>query len=225
MKAVFLPLLVIFFVVSCSGLPRLDPVDPSLLPAIRSKCAAHFPKENWRFVHSIETTMPNGQKSIVIGVNLIYAQAKTIQSLIMTIEGLVIFDARHDQNGLTIHRAIPPFDSKKFARGLMNDVKLMFLKPDGRLIEVGAQTGDIHVCRYRDENQVGSIVDIVVRNDHSWSIRQYSKGNSLTRSIDTYACKASQDDYPHLVPCRIELTAHGALAYTLYIELLEAEPF
>ena len=225
MKAVFLPLLVIFFIVSCSGLPRLDPVDPSLLPVIRSKCAEHFPKDNWRFVHSIETTMPNGQKSLVIGVSLIYPQAKTIQSLIMTIEGLVIFDARHDQNGLTIDRAIPPFDSKNFARGLMNDVKLMFLEPNGRLIEVGSQNGDIDVCRYRDENQNGSIVDIVVRNDHSWSIRQYSKGNSLTRSVDTYKCKASQDDYPHSVPCQMELTAHGSLAYTLYMELLEAELF
>lgn len=224
MKPVSLPLLVLFFIVSCSGLPRLNPVDPSLLPVIRNKCTTHFPKGNWRFVHSIETTMPNGQKSLVIGVSLIFPAIKTIQSVIMTVEGLVIFDAHHDQNGLTIHRAIPPFDSKKFARGLMKDVELMFFEPDGRLIEVGAQNGDIDVCRYRDRNQTGSIVDVVVRDNHSWSIRQYSENNSLMRRIDTYTCKVSKNDYPPSVPCQMELTAHGAVPYTLYMKLLEAEP-
>lgn len=224
MKSVSLPLLVLFFIVSCTGLPRLDPADPSLRPAIRNKCTAHFPNGNWRFVHSIETTMPNGQKSLVIGVSLIFPQTKTIQSVIMTIEGLVIFDARHDQKRLTIHRAIHPFDSRNFARGLMNDVKLMFLEPDGQLIEVGAQNGGTEVCRYKDRNQSGSIVDIVVRNNHSWSIRQYSKNNSLLRSIDAYTCKASKNDHQQSFPCRMELTAHGSASYTLYMELLEAEP-
>jgi hypothetical protein len=113
MKGITFLLILLLGIFSCTGLPKVDPVNPSIIPEIHKRCSDVFLKGKWRFVHLIEFTMPGNKKSFVTGITAISPEEEKIESVIMTIEGFVFLDAYYDQK-VVINRAIPPFDSIDF---------------------------------------------------------------------------------------------------------------
>ena len=219
MKSLNLLLIILILTISCSRLPGLDSEDPSKMPDIHKKCSIPFLNGKWQLIHSIEAAMPDGKKGFVVGITVISPQTGTIHCVIMTIEGLVVFDAQYRQK-VVINRGIPPFDSTDFARYLMNDIKLIFFKPDGQLIESGRQNNGSYVCRYRNNN--GTIVDVITNKDNMWIIRQYNNKFCLTHTVRAYLPKkllVSQK----MIPRRLELISHGPVGYSLVLELINAE--
>ncbi len=57
MKYINLLLSILLFTISCSSIPKL--VED---PAAQMSCGLPFPKGNWQFIHSIEATMPGGDR-------------------------------------------------------------------------------------------------------------------------------------------------------------------
>ena len=221
MKHLSLYLCALCLIISCSSLPKVFPPDGSAMPEPQQDCRHVFPNGKWQFLHAIEATVPGGEKRLVMGVTVISSNDRTTQCVIMTIEGLVVFDARYDQ-GLVINRGVPPFDSEDFARGLINDIRLMFFMPDGPLIESGILKDESSVCRH--QNPDGQIVDVITHTDKSWELRQYSKQFRLTRKVNAFFGKrAGHSDQPG-IPDRLELTAHGFPGYALAMDLVEAVP-
>jgi hypothetical protein len=139
----------------------------------------------------------------------------------MTIEGLVVFDARYDQE-LVIHRAVAPFDQEGFAAGLISDIQLIFFMPQGPLVETGNDPNGASVCRY--QNPDGRIVDLVIHGDRSWQIRQYSQQLRLTRTVTAFFSQENPAEEQAAMPDRLELTAHGVAGYNLIMDLVEAVP-
>ena len=128
--------------VSCTGLPKIDPVNLSTIPEIHQRCSDVFLDGKWQLDHLIEFAMPGNKKSFVRGITVISYGREKNKSVIMTIEGFVFLDAYYDQK-VIINRGIPPFDSIDFVRGMMDDIKLMFFKPETDPIESGI-SGDGH---------------------------------------------------------------------------------
>ncbi len=207
--------------VSCTGLPKLDPVNPSKIPEIYERCSDVFLEGKWQFIHLIEFTMPGNKKSFVMGITVISPKERKIESVIMTIEGFVFLDAYYDQK-VVINRGIPPFDSIDFARGMMDDIKLIFFKPEGSLLESGMSSGGSHVCRYK--NGDGSVIDVIANNGCDWKIRQYNPGGALTKTVKADQCKKVPGS-PNKIgfPGKIELASHGINRYSLAFELKEAK--
>lgn len=221
MKTLFLLLLTGYIVIACSALPRVHPVDKAAGTKLRRKCDNLFPNGKWQFVHSIETTMPGGQKGLVMGVSVISSRDKTAQCVIMTIEGIVLFDARYDQR-LIIQRAVPPFDSEGFAEGLIKDIQLIFFAPKGPPVETGSDKDGASICRYH--NSDGRIIDLVIHGDRSWQIRQYSRQLRLKRTVTAFFSQENPAKDQNAIPDRLELTAHGIAGYNLIMDLVEAVP-
>ena len=94
MKQILLLVSAAMLLSSCGALPEIVPVSPSEASAIRQQCLMLFPQGKWQFVHSIEASMPGGRQTIMIGVTRISSVDKTIHCVMMTIEGLVLFDGR-----------------------------------------------------------------------------------------------------------------------------------
>jgi hypothetical protein len=184
-------------------------------------CQRLFPIGKWQFVHSIEAVMPGGQKGLVMGVTVISSVDKTAHCVLMTIEGLVVFDARYDQE-LVINRAVAPFDQEGFAAGLISDIQLIFFIPQGSLVETGNDPNEASVCRY--QNPDGRIVDLVIDADHTRHIRQYTAQRRLRRTVDAFFTKQESDGGGPDFPDRLELRAHGVAGYTLVMDLVEAVP-
>jgi len=221
MKLLCLLLCIGCILLSCSTLPNLQPADHSERTELPQTCQRLFPNGKWQFVHSIEAVMPGGQRGLVMGATVISSRNKSAQCVLMTIEGLVVFDARYDQE-LVIHRAVAPFDQEGFAAGLISDIQLIFFMPQGPLVETGNDPNGASVCRYQTPD--GGIVDLVIDADHTRHIRQYTAQRRLRRTVDAFFTKPESDiDGPDF-PDRLELRAHGVAGYTLIMDLVEAVP-
>ena len=221
MKSITFLLILLLGTVSCTGLPKLDPVKPSTIPEIHKRCSDVFPQGKWRFIHLIEFTMQGNKKSFVMGITVISPEERKIESVIMTIEGFVFLDAYYDQK-VVINRVLPPFDSIDFARGMMDDIKLMFFKPEGSLVESGISGDGSHVCRYK--NDAGRVIDVITNSDCDWEIRQYNPDGTLIKTVKADHCKKVPGS-PNKIgfPGRINLASRGINRYALAFELKEAK--
>jgi hypothetical protein len=207
--------------IACSSLPQIIPAGISTAAQVSDTCHLPFPKGKWQFLHSLEATLPGGQKGFLMGLTVISSSDTSIRSVMMTLEGLVVFDAQFNGQ-TTVRRAIPPFDSADFASGLIQDIQLIFFEPPGSLIESGSLKNGSSVCRHRDPG--GGVVDIVTHPDDSWEIRQYRRDFRLMKTVKgTMDGKGDSSDGVG-IPSRIELMTYGSPEYTLIMNLVEATP-
>ncbi|MBW2116748.1 MAG: hypothetical protein JRH09_02345 [Deltaproteobacteria bacterium] len=219
MKGSMLLLCTLLFFISCSTIPKLEPLNSEAIPGVINECRTMFPTNGWQFVHSIEATIQGRQKAFLIGITDILPDPGRIHCVMMTIEGLVLFDAVSDEETV-IKRGIRPFDSMAFAKGLMNDIRLIFFRPDGECTKMGMFRKGSYVCRYGNDGN--TIVDLIANPDRTWEIRQYKNGD-LSRSVKAYLNKEAHNGDGYAVPRRLELTAHGVHAYVLVLSLIRAE--
>ena len=210
-SSIFL-LLGMLFLTACSGIPHIIAVDTALIPKTLKTCDTVFPKGKWQFAHVIEATLPGGGNSQLMGVTEVSSNPERIQAVVMTIEGLVLFDGLEDGK-LTINRGVVPFDSIGFARGLMNDIRLMFLKPGGEPMGAGITDNGFEVCRYRVSDHV--VIDVTVLPDRMFEIREYGN-EQLTRKVVIELNARS-------IPEKIAFTAYEPADYRLNLRLISAE--
>ena len=217
MKGRLLALAAVLLFLSCARLPTIVPVagqDPCRPTA---GCSRIFPAGKWQLLHSIEADLPGGRRTVMMGLTVLSSRLRSNRSVIMSLEGFVVFDGEVNQ-GLKVHRALPPFDSPGFAEGLMEDIRLIFFKPEGPAAECGKLTDGSIVCRYKNPN--GGIVDIVLRSNGTCESRYYDREQRLIRIVRVPADARTGDGMPQT----IELTAQGEQTYKLVMTLLEAVP-
>ncbi|OPY09426.1 MAG: hypothetical protein A4E68_00520 [Syntrophaceae bacterium PtaB.Bin095] len=199
---------------ACGSLPE---IRPSALPGqadIRELCRSFFPDGPHALTHVIEARLPDESRMSAMGVVLVDPSRQMIHSVIMTVEGFVLFDARH-QGELTVHRAVGPFASPDFAEGIMVDVRMVFLPPPGRLTAAGLLENGFPVCRYEDDT--GRVRDVLAGRDFAWAVHQYGGSHSLSHRVGAYSRNAAG------FPERIEISRHDFPHYGLRLTLLQAE--
>ncbi|MCP4694087.1 MAG: hypothetical protein GY859_38990, partial [Desulfobacterales bacterium] len=191
-------ILLALLILSCARLPGIEPSDPGRLLA----GAAPFPERPSRFVHAIEAAMARGKSSFLMGVTRVDPGEESIHCVLMTIEGLVMFEARF-QGEMVVERAISPFDSAHFARGLMEDVRLIFFKPGGApLISGNLEDG---APARRHETPDGNIVDVIARGENLWEIRQYKRRGAIRREVKIRMTATGDGESRMAAPAKIEL--------------------
>ena len=218
MKGFYLLLAAGLLLTACSHLPKIQPAGDLAAAKIQQTCQDAFPKGNWQFVHSIEAVMPGGKSAFLTGVAMIFPAERSFRCLILTLEGLALFDAEWDRQ-LAVNRAISPFDSRPFAEGLAGDIRLLFLRPPGSPIESGFLENGASLCRYRDSD--GGIVEVVSGGNGNRRIHRYTRDFRLIRSVNMVPGENTAHDG---IARTIELTAHGPQGYKLIMHLVEAVP-
>jgi len=215
MKSVLsIAIFALFFLAGCASLPSLEPLSTvDNEPAV---CQRPWVTEKRQFVHAIAVTLPDGKKTLITGVTTIYPEQRSVHAVIMTIEGLVLFEGRAKGDKVEIQRGISLFSSGAFAEGLMNDVRLIFLKPVTAPTEVGSSRGFDVVCRYRDGDS--GVVDVKIGRGGDWELAQYDAANRLLRRVIARSGTASNRGS---VPGRIKLTAEGTFGYSLDMQLIQ----
>ena len=163
-------MLLIVFLLSCSGLPRLKPADPKTRYDIEKQCLRPFPGSPYRLIHSVEASLPGGTQIHLLGVLLVDPEARSIHSVIMTIEGFVLLDAELGKL-VQINRGVPPFDSVAYAEHMMEDLWFMIFPPPGIMSDAGFAEDGSMVCRFRETG--GVTTDISVGGRSVWFIRRY----------------------------------------------------
>ena len=229
MKPILLLISAAMLLSSCSTLPEIAPVKPSEASVIRQQCLALFPQGKWQFVHSVEASMPGGRQTTMIGVIRISSADKTIHCVMMTIEGLVLFDGVFDGQKVIINRGVPPFDSPAFAKGMIDDIRLIFFHPQSFQnqsfqtqtpdVDIGTSEDGALICRFHTGKDITQ--DLLIRPNGSWMIRQYH-GKQLKRTVHAYINKdkvlRKKRD-----PMKIKLSAHGSSGYSLLLKRIESQ--
>jgi hypothetical protein len=198
----------------CSALPRITLVHtPAERAAITQACRRTFPQIPWSATHAIDARLPLGQDALLVGATRM--DAETLRAVLMSPEGIVLFDATSRGDVITVHRALPPLDGPSFAEGLVGDVRQTFAAPVGPPTAVGRTEGGTAVCRYQAGD--GKTTDVEVDGGAPKRIRAFD-GSSVVREIQLVG---SADDgfYPEVV-----LRTPGMGGYTLKMRLISHEP-
>ena len=203
------------FILSIGCVPKpkttLIPGSPEDLPG----CYAIFPAEPWESVHRIEATIRGGSSSL-LGVTKGEPSERTLQSLLLSPEGFVLFDAERREDGVTIRKAVPPFDSPAFASGLAEDVTLLFLPPKAKPTTWGKETDGTMICKW--ESPDNSQIEIMGSMDTSWRIQRRDKYGEVTKEI------VLSGPFLNGLASRIEYRGFRPVPYTLRMTLIQASP-
>jgi len=200
----------------CARLPALVPLSGVPRAEVETICLRPFPDRPWRAVHALHISGPLGHASSVLGVTVVDPSSRRIRAVILSLEGIVLFDASRDAaGGVTVHRAVPPLDRKGFPEGLMRDVALIFLAPATPPDEAGLDREGHPVCRWQDPGS--GTADLVTLDPVSWRILTYAADRSLEREADLTAPEGGP------LASRIRLVSHGFLGYSLDLSLIEVE--
>jgi hypothetical protein len=210
-------LIVLLLLASCSlhertPLPKMTGAGTSLkAPA---QYPAIFPGGRWQFLHTIDFKLANGGQGTVFGVLVLGPE--TLHCVLMTIEGLVLFEAESRQTGqIEILRTVPPFDNQEFAAGLMDDVRTIFRRPQGGVQEGRLADGTMVFRSTAD----GLITDVLPQADGCWSINTYTE-QFRSRTIRTHACNIIDST---VIPQEIDLASDAPAGYSLHLHLISAE--
>jgi hypothetical protein len=189
-------------------------------------CSRVFPEGGWQFVHEIIFRFPTGQGRFL---GIVAFDKKELRCALTTLEGLTVFAARakasvtqaQTDKAIQVERALPPLDKPGFAAGLIADLRLLFIAPDGTpLCGAGANAGVLRagekLCRWQNG---GLVTDVVIGRDGCWSIQAFH-GGRLVRTSRASDC-ADRDG--SLIPASMSLRATGDADYELTMRLVSAE--
>ena len=216
-----LALMMLSFLAACAGRPQLPELtgliaDTSTAAGSSQQgCEQPFLAGHWQLVHAIDFNRGGRGGTSLIGVTTL--AGRRLHCLLMTVEGLVLFEAELDQQQLAIQRAIPPFDKADFARGLMADVQTIFVSPAQQPV-TGRLAGGETVCRYQADN--GQITDIMMAAAGGWQLNVYDSARQLIRTVSAGSPLAKAG---RMIPANLELSASGLNEYTLTMTLISAD--
>jgi hypothetical protein len=205
--------------VSCAiketpSMPELFPVSP--VDGQEKICEMAFIDGDWQFVHSITFETNNGYSTTLVGVTVL--QNKKLKTVLMGVEGFVLFEAEQEESGkVVVRRAMSPFDKTGFAEGLMGDVQTLFVEP----VSIGKVARNAEgelVCRYVVDNN--GVTDVVMTGQGWDKIVRYDTQGVLEQTI---TARSYRDMAGERVPQQIKLRSHGIRGYTLQLQLLSAE--
>jgi len=208
----------------CAGLPPIVSPDNSCGPdeqSLSHELNALFPADSFQFVHAIELTMPGSHSAMLMGVVNVHPRHRAIHCVVMTLEGLVLFEADYTSEAFIIHRAIPPFDSQALARGLVSDIELIFFRPRGRLDAWGILENKNTILRFLEPD--GGTIDIVVFPDRTiWTKNVRTSSHRIKRWVKYIFPQGATNSQVPVFPKSITLTAAFPSRYTLTMTLADA---
>ncbi len=188
----------------------MSPGPPEELPG----CYAIFPAGPWESVHKIEATFGRVSTSL-IGVTKGEPSERRLQSVLLTPEGFILFDAERWIRGISVKRAVAPFDSPAFARGLIEDVSFLFFPPAGKPTTWGKETDGTIICKW--ENPENS-TEITGSMDKSWRILRRDKYGEVIKEI------VLSGPFLNGLASGIEYRAFKPAPYTLKMTLIQTSP-
>jgi hypothetical protein len=203
---------------ACARLPQIRAVEPAAAQRTAAECAAIFPKGAWQFVHAIQFFPPDGSSQTLMGVVRLSSDAQRFHCAMLTIEGLVLFEAEYD-GATTILRAVAPLDKPGVAEGMVEDIRLIFFTPEQPCLSAGLSQEQSRRCRYPLSD--GGRQDILLAGDGTWQIQRYNPGRRMVRSVAPLGREALRPDG---LATGLELKAPGVAGYRLVLRLVEAIP-
>lgn len=200
---------------ACAHLPDIQTADANRLPAMEKDCRSHFPQGRWQLVHTIVARFDGGRQASFTGAVVLSTRDATIHCVLMTLEGMVLFEAEHDGRTTVVQRAFGPFENTHFAQGVLADIRFLFFRPEGDLIAAGLTGNGNRVCRYQGPGE--TTVDLLALADGGWRMQQYDGQARVLRCVT-----ADPVDSAGISSRMVIDAGRGHRAYHLSLNLVEA---
>jgi len=213
--------LLLLFTTGCAhyNLPP-DPlaVPPAMQHGVLAACRQIYPDNPRQFVHAIDITAPGGTKSALIGITNVFPAPRSIHCVLMSVEGLVLFEAI-DHNELIIKKAIGPFQSTAFANAIMADITLTYFPARQGACRAGVTALASAWCRCR---ALETITDVIRQTNGNWQIDLYAPTGRRLRCIrgEYIHPPLSENFHP---PDQLTVSAAGLTGYRLEMRLLSTD--
>jgi hypothetical protein len=178
------------------------------------RCVELFPSEPWECVHKIDAVIQEGMSSSLLGVTKGDPAGRKLHTVLLTPEGFILFEAEQHEDKISVLKAVAPFDSPAFARGLMEDVNLLFLPPQGGPSKWGMTADGATLCRWespdgsRREIALSTVLKISLRDRHGDLVKEALLTAPFVKGLAS----------------RMELQAHKPAPYRLQMTLLQGTP-
>ncbi|HEY9161202.1 MAG TPA: hypothetical protein VIS94_08960 [Desulfomonilia bacterium] len=130
-KAVLFVLPLCCMLLQCAHREQVTEIE--INPGTEKECLSVFPAKPFRAVHKIEADLPFGGYQTFIGVTEIYPDTGFIKVVLLSPEGITLLDAESTGQEIKINSGMPPLNRKDFASGLADDIRFLFIKPDGNI--------------------------------------------------------------------------------------------
>jgi len=202
-------LVIVLLLVACAHMPSIQPAETDRQYRVEARCRSIYPVGRWQLVHTLNVRLHRGYQATLTGVIILSTADSRVHCVLMTLEGFVLFEAV-DNGEVAVKRAFGPFDNSEFAKGVMRDIRLIFLAPEGEMQTAGKFAGGTEGCRYRTRDN--RFIDVIGAVDGSWQIQQYEPRRTVV--VDAV-------DQRGLSP-KLTLEAGGKASYTLVMTLIEA---
>jgi len=176
-------------------------------------CYAIFPVKPWESVHKIEATIGGGSSSL-IGVTKGEPSEHRLQSVLLSPEGFILFDAELSGGGMAVRKALDPFHSPAFARGLMEDVSLLFFPPQVKPTAWGKETDGTMICVWEGPDE--SHTEISGSMESGWKILRRNKQGKIIKKAVLHGPFVSG------LASRVELWSFKPASYRLRMTLIQA---
>ncbi len=183
-------------------------------PEDLENCAALFPSGPWECVHKIEAVIQEGMSFFLLGITKGDPADRKLHTVLLTPEGFILFEAEQHEETISVLKAVAPFDSMAFARGLMEDVNLLFLPPQEGPSKWGRSADGAILCQWespdgsRREISLSTVLKISLRDRHGDLVKEALLKTPFVKGL------ASQ----------MELRAHKPAPYRLKMNLLSGTP-
>jgi hypothetical protein len=193
--------------------PMPHPQDTATLnPEATMRCLSIYPSTPVRAVHKIDATLPYNGYASFIGVTELFPLANRIKVVLLSVEGVVLFDAEFQGSETKINIALSPLNHEDFIQGLLGDIRFLFLPPTGRVTASQVREDGHCVCAWSD-----GVRKTEIQTGPKAVIRARPGPKRLAREA------VLDHPRPDGLFSEMSLTVKGVGGYTLTFELLETE--
>jgi hypothetical protein len=179
-------------------------------------CYAVFPAEPWESVHRIEATFRRGGSFSLLGVTKGEPSERRLQSVLLTPEGFILFDAELRDAEMAVRKAVAPFDSPAFTGGLMEDVSLLFLPPQVKPTGWEKEMDGTMICSW--EGPDDSDTEIKGSMESGWRILRRDKYREVIKEV------VLKGPFVNGLASQVELRAFKPAPYRLRMTLVQLSP-
>jgi hypothetical protein len=175
-----------YLIVGCGGaVTKILPQTAAEQQRTLGACERVFPPGPFEVTHVVEASIPFSDDSSLIGVTVAEAGNRGFRSVLMTQEGIVLFDAARHGDQIQVMRALPPLDPNVIGRPMTDDVRLVLQHPDGAKPEVGRTESGEQICRYTSGDEQ---VELRLTNQREAKLTRLRQGsvirNAWLKEID-----------------------------------------
>ena len=194
---------------ACAAVPSYKPLSPQSGVA----CPGIFPSKDFWVVHKIDLQSARIGKGVFIGAAKVELQKNALHAVLMSVEGMVLFEAEYKNGDIKITSAFPPLNDPAFAKGLMADVSFVLLKPAGGPVEQGVDGQGLTACRWTAE--ADAVLETALMPDGAVRMRLYGGDRRAAKEALAWP------PFDREMPARICLKAFSPSDYTIELTLIE----